>query len=510
MSSHATPRPAGGGPSEDLFLRARGLSKSYGPVPALLDVDLDVHLGEVVALVGENGSGKSTLSRLLAGVLPPDAGTLEVQGRHVSFASLRDALHAGVAMVSQEPTSVPHLSVAENVLLPRLQRLSQRVRRGELPEQARPFLEQVGLDVDPSVPLGALAAGSRELVEVAKALVARPRLLVLDEATTRLPDPEHLFGVVESLAADGMGVVFITHRLREIRRLASRAVVLRDGHRVADLPRDELSDEHISRAMVGRELRDYYSKRDTVPGDPALEVDALVTDRGPVPLTLTVRAGEVVGLAGLVGAGRSELLETVAGVRRTRGGSVRVAGRPLRPGSPRAAIAAGTTLVPEDRFRQALVRPHTVRQNLALPFHRLRRRTDTGVERRRADGAIDAFGIRCAGQDAPVASLSGGNAQKVVFARSLDTRPTVLLLDEPTRGVDVGARAEIYDLIGDAVTAGTAVLLASSDLTELLGLCDRVAVLHDGELVDVLERQELTEETVALLCAGGTREAAAA
>jgi ribose transport system ATP-binding protein len=491
------------------LLRATGLSKRYGPVQALDDVDLVVERGEVVALVGENGSGKSTLSRIVCGATAPDTGTLELDGTPLAPRRPRDALDAGIVLVSQEPTAVPHLSVAENVLLPRLQRLGQRVRSRELFRDAAPFLQRVGLDVDPALPLGRVRPGDRELVEVAKALAAAPRLLVLDEVTTRLPDPETLFAVVDQLVADGLGVVVITHRLREIRRTASRAVVLRDGRLVAELERSELTDARLSSAMVGRDLGAHPRRpAPSVAGPVVLQADAVVTDRGPSPVTLQVRAGEVVGLAGLVGSGRSELLETLAGARRARGGTVQVAGTPVRAGSPRAALQAGAVLVPEDRFAQALVRPASVAANLSLPYHRLGRRSDRRLERRRAAHAVAAFGIRCADSEAPVMSLSGGNAQKVVIARCLGLSPKVLLLDEPTRGVDVGARAEIYALVERAVAGGTGVLVASSDLPELLGLSDRVIVLHDGEVAGELSRDEATEEAVTLLSAGGGRSAA--
>ncbi len=489
------------------LLAARGLSKSYGPVRALCEVDLDLAAGEVVALVGENGSGKSTLSRLLTGGAAPDAGTVLLRGAPVRFARPREALAAGVAVVSQEPAAVPGMSVAENVLLTRLSSPARRTRRRAGEREAAGLLQRVGLDLDPAQPLASVGQGERELVELAKALAAAPRVLVLDEVTTRMPDPERLFQVVEQLSADGVGVLFITHRLREIRRLASRAVVLRDGRLVARLSRDELSDETISAAMVGRELGDFYGKVHVEPGPTVLEVAGVPLRRAGAPVSLSVRAGEVVGVAGLVGSGRSALLEMLAGCRTATAGTVCVAGRVVRPGAPAAARAAGVGLVPEDRFRQGLLRPASISANLALDTHAVLRRPSRRREQQQARASIDRYRIRCSSPDAPVTSLSGGNAQKIVLARCLAARPRVLLLDEPTRGVDVGARAEIYEMVMEQVQGGSAVLLASSDLLELLALCDRVLVLHDGELVGELTGDEATEEELALLSAGGRRAA---
>ncbi len=490
----------------DAVLQVRGVSKTFGSVRALAAVDLEVRAGEVVALVGENGSGKSTLSNILGGALRPDSGTIEMGGATMAFVRPRDALDAGIAVVRQEPAAVPHLSLAENVLLPRLRRLAVLVDPRALAAAALPYLRRVGLDDDPMTTLASLPPGRRELVEIARALATHPRVLVLDEVTTRLPDPEHLFAVVEAELARGLSVVFITHRLREIRRLAHRAVVLRDGVKVAELARDDLGDERISSAMVGRSLGEYFAKRDVVPGEVILRVEGVVTDRAPTPIDIEVRSGEIVGVAGLVGSGRSELLETIAGARRHRHGAVTVGGVTLPSGHTRAAAAAGVALVPEDRLAQALIPAASVTSNLSLRHHRLHRLAHAGRERRAADQSVTRFGIRAAAVDVPVAALSGGNAQKVVLARCLNAEPAVLLLDEPTRGVDVGARAEIYDLVGRLVDRGGAILLASSDLLELLGLCDRIVVLHDGELVGELSRDDASEEAVTLLATGGHRE----
>lgn len=496
--------PLGDLPTPPVIL-ASGVGKSFGVVRALDEVSFQLEAGHVLALAGENGSGKSTLAKILAGALVPDQGEIWVAGQQVRFQRPDDALAAGIALVAQEPTVQPHMSIAENVLLSRLRRPLSIIRRGELVETAAVYLREVGLDVDPRLPFSALGHGARELAEVAKALATEPRLLILDEATTRLSDPEHLFRVVERRCAEhSMAAIIITHRLREIRRLSHRALVLRDGRAVGELQRNELTDERISSMMVGRELADFFAKRSHPHGKIALRVSGIVTDRSPEPVDLSVRSGEVVGIAGLVGAGRSELLETIAGCRKRHAGTVQVGESLVTPNSPRAAIRAGLSLVPEDRWSQGLIRHDAIVSNLALARHRPFRRTNKSADRRIARAAIDEFGVKCSSIDAPVHTLSGGNAQKVLLSRCLDHRPDVLLLDEPTRGVDIGAKAEIYAIIDAMLAKGVAVVIASSDLLEVLSLCDRILVLHDGRLVGELTQAEATEERIALLSAGGT------
>ena len=492
--------------ADAVVLEVTNISRSFGPVRALDGVSLTLAQGEVLALAGENGSGKSTLAKIICGVIPPSSGEIRLGGEPVSFAGPHEALRFGVTLVSQEPTAEPHMTIAENVLLHRLSRPWTVVRKRELVRDAKVYLDEVGLDVDPMMPLGALRQGAKELVEVAKALASEPRVLILDEATTRLPDPEHLFRVVERRCAErGMAAIIITHRLREIRRLSHRAFVLRDGQAVGELRRDDLSDEKISSMMVGRELGDFYAKRAHPLGGVVLSVDGLVTDRSAHPVSLAVRSGEILGVAGLVGSGRSELLETIAGCRKALSGTVTVNGTALHKQSPKESIRAGISLVPEDRWAQGLVAHDLIVGNVALARHRAFGRTDRRLDRRRAHAAVAAYGIRANSVDTPVAHLSGGNAQKVLLARCFDHDPTVLLLDEPTRGVDIGAKAEIYEIIDKMLSRHVGVVLASSDLLELLGLCDRIIVLHEGEPVGELDRDEATEELIALLSAGGTR-----
>jgi rhamnose transport system ATP-binding protein len=486
------------------MLSAHGISKSYGPVRALVDVDFEAGEGEIVALAGENGSGKSTLAKILAGALHADAGVVRLDGDECSFSRPRDALDRGIALVAQEPAVVPGLSVAENVLLTQLPAPLGWFSRRASAEAARPLLATVGVRADPRAPFSSLKVGDRELVEVAKALGARPRYLILDEATSRLGDAdvERLFALLRRLRDEGMSTLLITHRLPEICELADRAVVLRDGRRVGVLARGEITEERLSAMMVGRELTDFFHKREVEHGEPLLRVEELVAEGTDDPISFDVRAGEVVGIGGLVGSGRTELLETICGVRRPRSGRVLVAGKPVPAGSPGAALDAGIALAPEERHRQGLNLHGNVRVNVAMgtwPLVLAQR----SRERRITLDAIRRLRIRTSGTEAPVRSLSGGNQQKVVLGRCLTRRPRVLLLDEPTRGIDVGAKEEVFQLIGQMLAEGLAIVLVSSDMLEVVGICDRVLVLHERRVVGQLARAEATEERIALLAAGG-------
>jgi ABC-type sugar transport system ATPase subunit len=486
------------------MLAARAINKSYGGVRALVDVDFSIEPGEIVALAGENGSGKSTLAKILAGVVQPDGGELLLDGESCSFARPRDALDHGITLVAQELTAVPQLSVGENVLLSRLPKPLGRFSRRRFDALAREALARAGLAIDPRRSFSSLKPGEREFVEVAKALAAEPRYLILDEATSRFGerDVERLFALLRRLRESGVSTILITHRLKEICEIADRGVVLRDGNRVGELARDELSERRLSSMMVGRELREFFHKQRVEIGPPLLQVEALVVAGTQEPVALEVRAGEIVGLAGLVGSGRSELLETMFGVRRAQGGRLLVEGRQVALGSPRRALAAGLALVPEDRHRQGLNLVACIRENIAMGTWRLVL-ADRGRERRLSLEAVRRLRIHAAGIEAPVRSLSGGNQQKVVVARCLTRRPRVLLLDEPTRGIDVGAKEEVFEFVGEMVAEGVGILIVSSEMVELLGICDRILVMHEQRIVGELSRAEATEERIAFLSAGG-------
>lgn len=486
----------------DPLLQASGLIKSFPGVRALKGVGLSVQRGEVVAVIGENGAGKSTLMKILAGVQKPDGGILKLDGNPVEFASVQQAQELGIALIHQELNLADNLDVAANLFLGR-----ERVRHGLIDtrrhhQEARVHLAAVGLDLEPTVGVGSLSLGQQQLVEIAKALSVNARVLIFDEPTSSLSSSEaaNLFRVIHDLRSRGVGVVYISHRLGEVKELADRVVVLRDGENAGELARHEIHHGAMVRLMVGRDLSQFYAHEPHPPGPVVLEVDGLRTAAHPRhPLSFRVRAGEIVGVAGLVGAGRTEMLEALFGVTPAAGGVMRVAEREVCPGSPQDAIRAGLALVPEDRKRQGVILQMAVRENLSLAA--LRRDSPRGfLNRLREDGLatrmIESLRIKTPSAEQPVQFLSGGNQQKVVLGKWLALKPKVLLMDEPTRGIDVGAKHEIYRLMEDLAKEGVAILFVSSELEEILGLSDRVLVLHEGRITGELPRAALSEEAV--------------
>jgi ABC-type sugar transport system ATPase subunit len=487
-----------------------GLTKEYPGVRALDGVDLELHAGRVHALLGENGAGKSTLVRCLTGNTAPSAGELRVDGEAVRFASPRDALDRGVAAVYQELTVLPHMSIADNVMLG-----NERGRRGWLMRRQQEHvvgraLERVRLgDLDPARPAGDLSLANQQLVEIARALVRDSRVLILDEPSAVLSADkvEALHELVRDLASSGHAIVYITHLLEEVEALADDVTILRDGRTVSTGPAADYPVDRIISEMVGREITAAWDGDRAEPGEVVLACEGLLpraTTRPAGAVDLTVRAGEVVAMAGLVGSGRSRILRTIAGVHQRRGGRVVVDGRSVDD-SVRGAVAAGVVLVPEERKTDGLVLDMTLAANITL--------TDLGsvsragfVDRARERAAYASEGerlrIRATGPDQIVGQLSGGNQQKAVIAKWLRRDPRVLLLDEPTRGVDVGAKAEIYRIIRQLAAEGRAVVFASSELPEVIGLADRVVVCRDGAIVGELAGDDMTEQAILRLALG--------
>ena len=491
------------------FLQARGIGKSFPGVRALHSVDLHVDQGEVLALIGENGAGKSTLMKILAGIQLPDEGEISVDGTPVRIDSPRRATELGIALIHQELNLCDNLSVAANIFLGR-----EAHRRGimDLPaieRGAREALEQIGLDVDPSTPLSTLSIAQQQMVEIAKALSTRARIIVMDEPTSSLTNEEAtaLFSVIGELRQRGVAIIYISHRLGEISALADRVCVLRDGENAGQLLRDEIDRERMVALMVGRDVDQFYARTVHAPGEVALKVDHLIVPEWPQhALSFSIRYGEIVGIAGLVGAGRTELLQVLFGIEPALGGTMNVGGQRLSPRTPRDAIRAGLSLLPEDRKLQGLVTEMSIRHNISLPGLRIHARSGAFIDLAReasdSEQAVKQLSIRRPDIDQQTRYLSGGNQQKVVLGKWLALNPNVLLLDEPTRGVDVGAKEEIYRLMEQLAGEGVAILFASSEMEEILGMADRALVMHEGRITGQLQRDQLSEESIMHLATG--------
>jgi ABC-type sugar transport system ATPase subunit len=518
LASRFQPATAVANPRMTL-LEFRDVHKSFGAVHALGGVSLAVDGGEAHALVGENGAGKSTLLNLVGGVLRPDRGELFWKGQPLALKGPRDALAHGIGLVHQEMLSFPNLSVSANIFAGReLTTRGGRLRERDMHERTREILGRLQLEVAAEAPMESLSAAHRQLVQVARALAFECSLLVLDEPTTSLTgaEAEHLFGVLEALRARGVTLLYVSHRLVEVFRLCDRITVLRDGRLAGAFERRQATPGQVVQAMVGRELPPRTAAPAAVGGAPVLRLERLTRRprrrrrAGFEDVSLEVRAGEIVALFGLVGSGRTELLETIFGLARPRRGEIVLSGERLVLAGPRDAARRGIALVPEERQRQGLFFNLSVRHNLLLP-----RQAAAGAslirsreERRRSEAIVRDWGIRASSVEAAPQTLSGGNQQKVMLAKWLALEPRLLLLDEPTKGVDVGAKFEIHEIVRRQAAAGAACLIASSDLPEVLALADRIVVMREGCVAGELPAGGATEEAVMRL-ATGERESAA-
>jgi ribose transport system ATP-binding protein len=496
------------------ILEMQGISKRFPGVVALDNVSLSVNQGESLGLIGENGAGKSTLMKILGGATARDSGTIKIDGQAVEITSPRDAASLGVEFIHQELSVLDNLDVAANIFLrrePTKAGFLKLIDLRRIYREADAALKRIGLDISSRTPVNRLSIAQQQLVEIARSISAGARILIMDEPTSSLTlsETRRLLEIVKDLRSQGVSIIYISHRLHEIEEIADRAVVLRDGKNAGTIERADINRDRMVRMMVGRDLKDMFI--DTANGSAKTDgdvfiVDHLRTTRYPNhSLSFTVRKGEVLGFAGLVGAGRSELAKTIFGVDQSLGGSVTLNGNSLNITTPNDAISHGIYLVPEDRRNSGLIVDFNVRENITLPnleSYSTAKIINTAEERKAAEQACKSINIKTPTPEMKAANLSGGNQQKVVLAKWLSFSPKVLIFDEPTRGIDVGAKAEIYTLIRNLAREGVAVMVISSEMEEVLGISDRIAVMHEGRITGVLERPQFSEEAVMHLATG--------
>lgn len=492
------------------FLEVRKITKRFPGVIALSGVDLQVYPAEILALIGENGAGKSTLMKILAGVQPADEGELLVEGKAVRFSGVQEAQKSGIALIHQELNLAQNLTVAGNIFLGREPGKFGWIDQAVIQRESKRVLEMVGLEVSPEILLGELTLGKQQLVEIAKALSTDAKVIIMDEPTSSLSlrESERLFKVILDLREKGVSVIYISHRLGEVKKLADRVVVFRDGENAGILERNEVDHDAMVRMMVGRDISQFYQRTKHDLGEVVLSVRGLRSvEHWGHELDFEVRAGEVVGVAGLVGAGRSEMLAALFGARPALGGEVLVAGKGGLPRSPRESLRRGLALVPEDRKGQGLILDMAVKDNMSLAS--LRRDSkgpflNTSKEEELVAEMTLALSVKTPGSWQLARFLSGGNQQKIVLAKWLALKPKVLLLDEPTRGIDIGAKEEIYLLMEKFACEGMAVLFVSSEMEEIMGMADRTLVMHEGRITGELAREDFSEEAIMELATGGS------
>lgn len=483
-------------------------SKAFGAVQACDDVSIELTGGEVHGLVGENGAGKSTVVKMLGGVHRPDRGRIIVEGVPRDFPGPSNAREAGIAVIHQEPTMFPDLSIADNIFMSRQPlKGGRRIDRGEMYLEVETLTETLGVPLDPRRPALGLSIADQQIVEIAKALSLHAKVIVMDEPTAALSvaETDRLFGIVRTLQAGGAAVLFVTHRLPEIFVLCQRVTVMRDGHVVSSSPVKGLTTEDLVRRMVGRDLQGMFEKQPTVRGDVALSVRGLGREGVFRNISFDVHKGEIVGVAGLVGAGRSEVARAIFGIDRYDHGQITVRGHRLPRGSVAASMAAGVAYVPEDRRQQGLVMGMPISRNIGLAsMDHLRRGPfmKPGAELGLASEWSARLRLKFRRLTDPASSLSGGGQQKAVLAKWLARRPEVLIADEPTRGIDVGTKAEVHRILSELAAQGVAVLMISSELPEILGMADRVLVIHEGRLAATLSREQASEESIMLVATG--------
>lgn len=488
-------------------LRMLQISKHFPGVKALSCVDLTVRFGAIHAIVGENGAGKSTLMKILSGSMSPSSGAIEINGAEVLMHNQADAQRLGIRMVHQELNLVPDLTVAENVFLGRMPKKLGIVDRPRMVRETARVLKELGANINPNRLVSDLTISQQQLIEIAKSYSARPRIIVLDEPTSSLSqhESELLFSVLRKMRDAGIAIIYISHRLREVIEIADEVTVLRDGVLIKSCPIADITATDMIRLMVGREVTDLFPKASAAIGAAVLEIENLSDGENFSGVCLNVRAGEIVGLTGLVGAGRTEVARTIFGLSPRVAGTIKVNGKLVSPRSPAEAVKVGIGYVPEDRKSDGIVPQMSVRENITIPIIRALTRLAwirSADERRLVRGYAKQFDILPADPERRIKTLSGGNQQKAILAKWLATKPAILILDEPTRGVDVAAKAEIHSIIGKLVAGGMAVLMISSEMAEVLAVCDRVVVMHEGRARTAFARERLSEEKIMSVAAG--------
>ena len=488
------------------YLRMVGISKRFHGVQALQQVDFEAQLGEVTALVGENGAGKSTLMKILAGIHRRDEGEILLDGQPVRLESPLAAMHSGISVIHQELNVLPNLSIWENIFVGHTPKKGMFIDRELCVRRTQELLHRVSLNVSPNTEARYLSTAQKQMVEILRAIAFDAKIVVMDEPTSSLTrrETDVLFNIIRTLKEQGIGIIYISHRMDEIMELADRVVVLRDGHRVGVLTREEMTERRIIGMMVGRELNEIFAKRPAPIGDVVLEARGLCV--GYVrDVSFNVRAGEILGFSGLVGAGRSETMRLIFGVDRRDAGEILLDGKPLDIRCPRDAIDAGIALVPEDRKEQALILGLDIRENMTLAILKKLRDglfVSDARQDKLANEYVKELHVATPSIHQKVKNLSGGNQQKVVIAKWMAARPRVLILDEPTRGIDVGAKQEIHSLMSDLAAQGVAIIMISSEMPEILGMSDRIIVMHEGRVKGELTRGEASQERIMQMAIG--------
>jgi ribose transport system ATP-binding protein len=493
-------------------IEMKGISKAFGPVKVLEQVDFDLRNGEIHALMGENGAGKSTLMKILTGIYQKDEGTINVKGQNVSYNAPKEAELAGISVIHQELNIIPYLTVAENMFLGKNLTYGKTgiLKTKEMNQKTKEYLDRLGVTIDPEVEAGSLSVGQQQMIEIARAVATNSDVLIMDEPTAALTDREIdiLFKVIDGLRKDGVGIVYISHRMEEIFQMCDRITVLRDGKSIGTKNIHETNFEEIVKMMVGRELGERFPQRNVIPGKEKLRVENLASHDSFKDVSFSVKSGEILGVAGLMGAGRTEIMEAIFGKRKTNSGSIFIDGQKAKINRPHDAIRHGIGFITEDRKDEGLVLGLSVGDNLTLT--NLKRFSQAGwlntsKESEFIEAMIQKLRVKTSGKEQEVKSLSGGNQQKVVFGKWLGIDPQVLILDEPTRGVDVGAKKEIYNIMNELTEKGVAIIMVSSELPEILGMSDRIMVVHEGSVTAILDKEEATQETIMQAATGGMK-----